>query len=295
MTDLTPDDEALLERARAGDAPTADDHARVKRKLLLQLGVGIGVSTATGSATGAGVGTGVAAGSTAVAGSGFVVKVVAAVAVMAALGGGAAGVNHWRKAAMTVPVAVTPTATAMATSTPTSTPTTTTTTTTTAVLSPVNPPPVTSPPPVTVVAPPATARARDVAPSPIVHEWTEVPVSPATTASPPPDPVTADVPAPTTTTAVPAGPTTLDAEADLLRRADAARKSGDAAGALALLELHRARYPNGILVEEREAERIVVLCALGRTDEAHAAAARFLRDHPRSPQAARVRASCGGG
>jgi hypothetical protein len=147
---------------------------------------------------------------------------------------------------------------------------------------------------VAVVAPTVTARARDVATSPIVHEWTDVPAPPAATgASPPPTPITNDVPAPTT--AVPAGPTTLDAEADLLRRADAARKSGDAAGGLALLEQHRARYPNGILVEEREAERIVVLCALGRAEEAHAAAARFLRDHPRSPQAARVRASCGGG
>ncbi|HEX8791820.1 MAG TPA: tetratricopeptide repeat protein [Polyangiaceae bacterium] len=291
MTDLTPDDEALLQRARDADAPTADDHARVKRKLALQLGVAIGVSTTAGSATGAGVGTGVAAGTTAVVGSGLVVKVVAAVAVVAALGGGAAGVKHWRNAPKAVPTTTVPAVMALAptatpTATPTTTPTTTTTTTTTAtataILAPVNPPA------------PVTARARDVAPSPIVHEWTDVPASPATAASPPPAPVvTADVPAPTT--ALPAGPTTLDAEADLLRRADVARKGGDAAGALALLEQHRARYPNGILVEEREAERIVVLCALGRTDEARAAAGRFLRDHPRSPQAARVRASCGGG
>ncbi len=295
MTDLTPDDEALLQRARDADAPTAEDHARVRRKIALQLGAAIGVSTTSGSATGAGVGTGVVAGSTAVAGSGLVVKVVAAVAVVAALGGGAAGVNHWRKAATAAPASATATAPATGTGTVTATATATATAIATApaIRAPVDPPPVESSPPLAIVTPSATVRARDVAPSPIVREWTDVPASTATAASLPPAPATADVPAPTT--ALPAGPTTLDAEADLLRRADAARKSGDAAGALALLEQHRARYPNGILVEEREAERIVVLCALGRTDEARAAAARFLRDHPRSPQAARVRASCGGG
>jgi hypothetical protein len=61
-----------------------------------------------------------------------------------------------------------------------------------------------------------------------------------------------------------------------------------------MIDQHRARFPNGTMVEERESERIVVLCALGRTDEARAAASAFLRDRPRSPLAGRVRASCGG-
>jgi hypothetical protein len=92
----------------------------------------------------------------------------------------------------------------------------------------------------------------------------------------------------------PAGPATVSAEAELLRRADAARKAGDASRALDLLDEHRARFPTGILVQEREAERVVVLCALGRTGDAHVAAAAFLRDWPRSPLAGRVRGSCGG-
>jgi hypothetical protein len=85
------------------------------------------------------------------------------------------------------------------------------------------------------------------------------------------------------------------AEAELLRQADSARKAGDAPRALALIEEHGARFPDGILVQEREAERVVVLCALGRTEEARAAASAFLRVWPRSPLASRVRASCGGG
>jgi RNA polymerase sigma-70 factor (ECF subfamily) len=69
-------------------------------------------------------------------------------------------------------------------------------------------------------------------------------------------------------------------------------KRGDAAHALDLLNRHAALYPAGALVEEREAERVVVLCALGETQRARAAAAVFLRDRPRSPLAARVRGSC---
>ena len=37
MSDLTPEDEALLQCARDGDLPTPDDHARVKGKLFAQL------------------------------------------------------------------------------------------------------------------------------------------------------------------------------------------------------------------------------------------------------------------
>jgi RNA polymerase sigma-70 factor (ECF subfamily) len=92
----------------------------------------------------------------------------------------------------------------------------------------------------------------------------------------------------------PTGPATVAAEADLLRRADAARKAGDSSQALNLLEEHRVRFPTGILVQEREAERVVVLCAMGRTGDARAAAAAFLRDWPHSPLAGRVRSSCGG-
>lgn len=84
----------------------------------------------------------------------------------------------------------------------------------------------------------------------------------------------------------------VGAEAQLLRDADAALRANDAPRALALLNQHAASFPNGVLVEERTAERVVVLCALGRTAEARDLASRFLEEHRRSPLAERVRGSC---
>jgi hypothetical protein len=89
-----------------------------------------------------------------------------------------------------------------------------------------------------------------------------------------------------------AGPDTLVAETRRLREAHAALQGGDGARALALLEEQSAGGPQ--LREERAAGRILALCSLGRTDEARAAASRFLAESPRSPLAGRVRASCAG-
>jgi hypothetical protein len=90
------------------------------------------------------------------------------------------------------------------------------------------------------------------------------------------------------------GPTTVTAEAELLREAEATLRAGDATRALALVNEHAASFPSGILVEERDAERIAVLCALGRVAQARESASAFLRDHARSPLAVRVRSSCAG-
>jgi hypothetical protein len=69
-----------------------------------------------------------------------------------------------------------------------------------------------------------------------------------------------------------------------------ALRSGQFASALATLEETRLRYPNGILGQEREALTIEALVAADRRAEAEKRAAAFLRDHPESPHAARVRA-----
>jgi RNA polymerase sigma-70 factor (ECF subfamily) len=90
------------------------------------------------------------------------------------------------------------------------------------------------------------------------------------------------------------GPTTVAAEAELLRKAETYLRVGDAVHALALVNEHATSFPNGILVEEREAERVVVLCTMGRTAQAREVASVFLRDHARSPLAVRVRSSCAG-
>jgi hypothetical protein len=86
----------------------------------------------------------------------------------------------------------------------------------------------------------------------------------------------------------------LESETSLLREADRELRSGQPAGALALLDEHASSFSNGALVEERTVERILALCALGRKSEAVSESARFLRERPRSLLADRVRASCGG-
>jgi hypothetical protein len=71
-----------------------------------------------------------------------------------------------------------------------------------------------------------------------------------------------------------ASPSTAAAEAALLERARAAL-GGDPAGALALAEQHRRRFPHGALVQEREVIAIDALKRLGRADAASVRAAAF--------------------
>ncbi|MEO7111356.1 MAG: hypothetical protein ABI183_13030, partial [Polyangiaceae bacterium] len=47
MSDLFPEDEALLRDARLGLEPTNEDRARIKRALFAQLGLGVGAAAAT--------------------------------------------------------------------------------------------------------------------------------------------------------------------------------------------------------------------------------------------------------
>jgi RNA polymerase sigma-70 factor (ECF subfamily) len=89
-----------------------------------------------------------------------------------------------------------------------------------------------------------------------------------------------------------AAPTTLDAETQLVRAGVSALHAGDAAEALAAFDQHARLYPTGFLAEERSGERVLALCDLGRKADASDAARAFLAAYPRSPLAARVRASC---
>jgi hypothetical protein len=260
MSDLTPDDDALLERARAGLSPTADDHDRVRRKVLARVALGVGAAgttlTASGTAGGMTMATVVK-----IVGVVIVATGVAGAAVMGRERGSETTVEHTsvvvaaassRATGEVVGGAANPAASALPSSAPIEAPSAT-----------------------AVVAPVVLASPPGMAPSmPPTH------VAPAAI----PSPRSVDPP----------GPATVADEARLLREADAARSSGDAAQALTLLEEHARRFPGGVLVEERSAERVVVLCALGRTSEARAAGGAFLRDHPSSPLAARVRASCAG-
>jgi hypothetical protein len=273
MSDLTPEDEALLERARhGGGEATPDDHARVKRKLLAQVGIGVGASAMSTSG-------GASAGLTATSAA---AKIVVALAI--GMGAGTGVVMSYGPRTAHEPPARILASPAVPTSSPSVVQAPATTTGT---IEPSEAP---------------ASESRDDPPRPIVRDHAPrpnaVPIAAAPnepSSSPPPaDHPASLVPPLPAVQLEPPGPATVAAEAELLRQADAALKGGRPANALALLGEHARQFPNGILVEEREAERIVVLCALGRTDDARAAASQFLRLRPRSPLSGRVRESCGG-
>jgi ATP-dependent helicase YprA (DUF1998 family) len=76
-------------------------------------------------------------------------------------------------------------------------------------------------------------------------------------------------------------PATLAAEQALLDEAQRAL-AGDAPAAIAILERHAARFPRGLLAEEREAMTVRALVATGRRDEARRRAAAFVATWPSS-------------
>jgi hypothetical protein len=88
--------------------------------------------------------------------------------------------------------------------------------------------------------------------------------------------------------------TTLEAEMRLLARADAAMRAGNPAGSLAMLDEHAREFAAGQLAPEREYKRALALCELGRTDEARAVAAAFVRRHPSSPLRSKALGVCRG-
>ncbi len=269
MSDLTPEDEALLARARRGGEASVADRARVKRKVFTRVGIVVGASAIS---TAGGASAGLAAGGAAT-GAGLVAaaaKIVVVLALGAGAGTGAFAVYGSRHA-HEPHRAPSPTMVAPTTPAPAQTLALTTQ--------------ETLPPAPVIRAPPSLAPNR---PSPSLLE-------PRTIESRATEPRAIEAQEAEPRALEPRAPATVGLEADLLREADGALKAGHPARALALLQEHATRFPGGILIEEREAERVVVLCALGRTDEARAAASRFSREHPRSPLGRRVRESCGGG
>jgi len=82
----------------------------------------------------------------------------------------------------------------------------------------------------------------------------------------------------------------LREESRLLSEARDALRRGDASSALGLLEQIRAKFPGGILVQEREALAIEALARSGHRDQAASRARAFLDAYPNSPHAARIQA-----
>ncbi len=320
MSDLRPEDIALLDLARAGHEPSETDRVRVRKALAASLGAGAGLSVTTAtSAAGAG------APATATSRLLGVGKVLGAAAILVGTLGGGVSIYHAvrgpqplahpaktealrdrlveapsprsnasppDRGARASPVGgITPSDRIGATDD---------------LLGDVRPKASTNLGP--TMAPLAgSAQSRSAAPAGLHSASTPAacPSPPAWKANAPggeSPPGARDAPtmlesAPVAarlleTPLAPAEPTTIEAETRLVRSALQARRAGDGARALRLLDEYALAYPNGVLGEEGAAERVFVLCDLGRIQEARAASAEFMRTWPRSMLSERVRASC---
>jgi hypothetical protein len=139
--------------------------------------------------------------------------------------------------------------------------------------------------------------ALAIAPSP-PHEPEVVEAEPRTAASVPVETQPAPRPAPVAATAVLDSRAArharredgeLRSETAQVLRARAALRAGDCKGALSRLDEARALFPEGVLLQEREALGIQALGCAGREAEAADRGGAFLREHPSSPLAGVVR------
>jgi hypothetical protein len=267
VSDLGPQAKSILAAGRSGDDPTPADRARVRRSIGKALAAGGAAGAAATKGAAAAAGAAGKAASLAVA-----AKLAGALVLIGAVGAGAAIVHARRSApAVEAPATGAPAPIAEKVAAPTI-----------------------APAPAEIAAAPAEITAAPAA-TPSPPPAAAPPADPASPARPAPRPgariAAAPSPADTVEPAAPAEPAEdpLVAETRRLREAHGALKAGDAEKALRLLD---EPAKGGELGEERAAARVLVLCKLGRADEANAAAARFLRESPRSPLADRVRAGC---
>ncbi len=138
---------------------------------------------------------------------------------------------------------------------------------------------------------PTPTAVVTAAPSPMAPTFTSAKPASQTLRDPsPPETTVARRARPAATSAPITAP--LTSEVSLVRAAHVARENGDATLALTYLARHRRDFPRGTLVEEREVETVLALCALGRVDEARAKASTFEEAFPSSAHADRVARSC---
>jgi len=108
-----------------------------------------------------------------------------------------------------------------------------------------------------------------------------------------PAPETPASPAPTSAPKAAASTQGLSAELAALDAARSALASGDATGALANLDAYARNFPRGKLSLEAEVLRIDALAKSGQTAAAQKRAQAFIKRHPDSVLASRVRAYAG--
>jgi hypothetical protein len=132
--------------------------------------------------------------------------------------------------------------------------------------------------------PPAARPVRLESPEGVTAQGTT-----AAQPEPQPDPQPRRSPLPA---AVPTAAPDLAAETALLREAQSALGRGDPLAALGALDAHAARFPAGVLTEERLGARALALCNLGRRAEGAQAASALLERSPTSPLRARIVEAC---
>jgi hypothetical protein len=111
-----------------------------------------------------------------------------------------------------------------------------------------------------------------------------------TRSAPAPAPCPPHQPAPPTPELPPIPESHLSEESRLLEAARSRLAARDGRGALEALSAGEARFPGGLLLEERRALLVEALALAGERARAHAEALRFAREHRTSPYASRVRA-----
>lgn len=149
----------------------------------------------------------------------------------------------------------------------------------------------------------AIGHATSLSPAPIATPTVIAPSSPPVVSVPAPSAVTTSSASPEPSASVPiaavpsaarsaARPDGAMDEVRTILRAKRALADGHPKDALTALEEHERTYPHGSLAEERDALRVLALCADGRATEGAAERAAFLRAHPLSAYGDRVRGAC---
>jgi hypothetical protein len=89
-----------------------------------------------------------------------------------------------------------------------------------------------------------------------------------------------------------AQPSSLAAEIAMLQRARRALNAENGRLAVGIVQELDEQFPRGVLMEERNATRVLGLCQLGQIDEARRMAHSFVEQYPGSVYAERVRRAC---
>ncbi len=313
MSDLTPEDRALLDLARGGHDPGAGDRDRVRTAIAAQLGIAAGlVSSSAGAVGGASAAGGVPSGVGLVA-----AKFIGAAALVVSVCAGSAVAYRAMRTAPSAPATTLVAAPAIVARAPVAEKDIPVAAPTVVAAVPVETmTPLTRPEPVVRADRAAQPTTPTGGPAAISHAASRfagaTDIHPAvanaapldTAATAPVAPGNAEtlglapvVPTATGTSGMAVAsspsPSSLLAETELIRAGLAALHVADPARALALFDQHEREFPAGILADERDVERIAALCDLGRRADARTRASSFLRRRPNAPLTGRVLSSCG--